>query len=105
MTRNIQTNVEMHKGRHEVLQRHRMSVQNVAKNAVSLIAIAYDAVGQGLCKDDSEWTTLDRKRRVSCTSLMWAFKKGFLMYHVEVKKVSAKMTRSFLPESSRRSGE
>lgn len=105
MTRNIQTDVEMRKGRHEVLQRHRMSVQNVIQNTIGFIAIADDAVGQGLCKDDSERTTLDPKRSVSCTSLMCAFKKEFLMYHVEVKKVSAKMTRSFLPESSRRSGE
>ena len=36
---------------------------------------------------------------------MCAFKKGFLIYQVDVKNVSAKMTSSFLPESSRRSGE
>ena len=35
---------------------------------------------------------------------MWAFRKGFLMYQVDVKKVRAKMTSSFFPDNSRDSG-
>jgi hypothetical protein len=39
------------------------------------------------------------------TSISFAFKNGFLMYHVEVRKVRANMTSSFFPESSRELGE
>lgn len=35
---------------------------------------------------------------------MWAFRKGFLMYQVDVRKVRAKMTSSCLPDNSRDSG-
>lgn len=38
------------------------------------------------------------------TSISLFFSPGFLMYHVEVRKVSAKMTISFFPESSRLCG-
>ena len=39
------------------------------------------------------------------TSISFAFKNGFLMYHVEVRKVRTNITSSFFPESSRDSGE
>ena len=39
------------------------------------------------------------------TSTSFDFKNGFLIYHVEVRKVSANITSSFFPESSREFGE
>jgi len=39
------------------------------------------------------------------TSTSFDFKNGFLMYHVEVRKVRANITSSFFPESSREFGE
>lgn len=39
------------------------------------------------------------------TSLILAFKKGFLMYQVDVKKVRANTSNSSFPDKSRLSGE
>ena len=44
------TNVEMHKSRHEMLQRHRMCVQNITQNTIRLVVVAKDSVKQGLCE-------------------------------------------------------
>jgi hypothetical protein len=41
----------------------------------------------------------------SLTSLIFAFKNGFLMYQVDVKKVNAKRTSSLFPDKSKLSGE
>lgn len=41
---------------------------------------------------------------MSSTSIILALRKGFFMYHVEVKNVRAHSRISFFPESSRLSG-
>jgi predicted amino acid racemase len=47
---NTQTNVKVHEGRHEVLERHRVAVQYVTKDTVGFITIAKSAVEQRLSK-------------------------------------------------------
>lgn len=81
----------------------RVGVEHIAQNAVPLATITPDAHEQHLAK------ILDRRLVTSHvrirTSLILDFKKGFLMYQVEVKNVRTNVISSTLPAISNFSGD
>lgn len=79
-----------------------MSIQDVAEQSVPFTPVAVHAVSENLCKISVRRCGVADPKVL--TSLSFAFKNGFLMYHVEVKNVSAKTTNSSLPETFMASG-
>ena len=80
-----------------------MTIQGVTQYARTFIAISKDPKEQHLCISERKVAYED-----GCganTSTSFDFKNGFLMYHVEVRKVRANITSSFFPDSSREFGE
>ena len=81
----------------------RVAVQRMTEHTRPLVAISKDPKEQHLSQTQPQITHMDGAR--GHTSISFVFKNGFLMYHVEVRKVSANITSSFFPESSRELGE
>ena len=78
-----------------------MTVQHVSEEAVAFTTIAPDTKEQDLHGVQQMLSVLDFKH----TSLIFDFRKGFLMYHVEFKKVRTNMSSSVFPDSSNLSGD
>lgn len=85
-----------------MLEGQRVTVQGITQNASAFMTISKDPKEQHLCKLSASDNALQYKES---TSTSFDFKNGFLMYHVEVRKVRANITSSFFPESSRELGE
>ena len=86
-----------------MLESQRVTIQSVAENACSFVTVTKDPKEQHLPQTQTPVVSEDEQGGRTSTSFV--FKNGFLMYHVEVRKVSANITSSFFPESSRELGE
>lgn len=95
----------MHQRRHEMFQSHWISIQQIPQNAVSLSTITPYTHKKHLKKTPSNQNSpRDYINEARHTSLILDFKKGFLIYHVEVKKVRTKVISSTFPDNSNFSG-
>jgi hypothetical protein len=82
-----------------MLERKGMRVEYPAQYAQRLAAIRECSVEDDLRLSHQTSVATWRVTKLTCTSLDLRY--GFVMYHVDDRKVSANSTSSFLPDSSK----
>ena len=95
----LHTDVEVHQCRHQVPESHGVRVEQ-RREDIAMLAPVPRPVEQNL-RVRIQLACVPREVSCDRTSTILAFKNGFLMYQVDVRKVRHQMSISFFPDSSR----